>query len=171
MSYHAASRLLRPLRGDRRIRGGQPIDIVRLTYCDWNFGFKLGKQASTPKRLNLGRPILTIFIQLGGPNRPKINQKSISETKMGAQGDQATPKAPKLKPNDAQSLPKGSPETSQDSKRAPKRPNKCDQKCSKNVENRVKKTTGIGNDVGDHIWSENLQIRAEFASPNLKKSL
>ena len=47
-----------------------------------------------------------ILIQLGGPNRPKINQKSISETKMGAQGDQAAPKAPKLKPNDAQSLPK-----------------------------------------------------------------
>ena len=34
---------------------------------------------------------------------------------MGAQGDQAAPKAPKLKPSDAQSLPKvvqGSPETS-----------------------------------------------------------
>ena len=97
---------MRPLRGDHRIRGGEPIDIVRLGRCDWNFGFKLGKQASTPKRLKLGRPSLTIFIQLGGPNRPTINEKSISETKMGAQGDQAAPKAPKLTPSDAQSLPK-----------------------------------------------------------------
>ena len=47
-----------------------------------------------------------IFVKLGGPNRPKINQQSISETKMGAQGDQVAPKASKLKANDAQSLPK-----------------------------------------------------------------
>ena len=85
---------------------------------DLNFG----KQPSTPKRLKLGRPILMICIQLGGPNRPKINQQSISETKMGAQGDQAAPKAPKLKPNDAQSLPKVAQRPPQDSKRASKRP-------------------------------------------------
>ena len=66
--------LLRSLRGDHRIRGGQPIDIVRLGRCDWNFGFKLGKQASTPKRLKLGRPSLTIIIQLGDPNRPNIDK-------------------------------------------------------------------------------------------------
>ena len=40
--------------------------------------------------------------------------KSISDTKMGAQGDQSAPKAPKLKAEAAQSLPKiaqGDPKT------------------------------------------------------------
>ena len=40
------------------------------------------------------------------PKATKLHPTSISETKMGAQGDQAAPKAPKFKPNDAQSLPK-----------------------------------------------------------------
>ena len=89
---------------------------------------------------------------------------------MGAQGDQAAPKAPKLKPNDAQSLPKVDqrpPKTSKGAKTTPK----CDQKCSKNVESRVKKINGIQNDFGEHILIANLQILVEFGSPNLQKPL
>ena len=56
--------------------------------------------------MRLGEANFDDFCQTGRSKRARIKQKSISETKMGAQGDQAAPKAPKLKPKDAQGLPK-----------------------------------------------------------------
>ena len=53
---------------------------------------------------------------------------------MGAQGDQAAPKAPKLKPNDAQSLPKVAqrlPKTPKGRQNDPKMQPKVLQKCKK----------------------------------------
>ena len=98
-----------------------------------------------------------MFVKLAGQNRSKIKQKLISVTKIGAQGDQAAPRAPKLKPNDGQSLPKVL-------QRHPKIPkvSKSDQKWSKscknasknepNIEqNGVKNVARIWNDFGEDV--------------------
>jgi hypothetical protein len=108
---------------------------------------------------------LAILVKLGGQNQSKINQTSISEIKMGAQGDQAAPKTAKLKPNNAQSLP--------DIPRAqkyPKTTQKCDRKCPTTVKDRIKNTSRIGNDFGSDILIENFQFRTDCASPYFPKT-
>ena len=91
----------------------------------------------TSNRLELERPILTIFVKLGGQNRPNIDEKSISETKMGSPGEKSLPKvAPshpktrKVVQNDPQSGAKVAQSHPKTRKRVPNEP-KVEQKWSK----------------------------------------
>ena len=86
---------------------------------------------------------------------------------MGAQGDQAAPKAPKLKPDDDQSLPK----VAQSRPKTPKVVQKASKSEANMEQNGGKNDARIQNNFGEHIWSENQQILAMSASPNLQKPL
>ena len=107
---------------------------------------------------------MTIFVKLGSQNRPKINRKSISETKMGAQGDQAKPKAPKLKPNAGQSLPKVVPSHPKTTKVVPNGA----QSGAKMEQNGVKNGVRIQNDFREDILLKIL-IFSGFFKPGPSK--
>jgi len=98
-----------------------------------------------------------MFVKLPGQNRSKVKQKPISETKMGAQGDQAAPKASKLKPNDGQSLPKvlqrhtKIQKVAQSCQKWSKSGKKGFQNEPKIVKNRLKNIRRIWNDFGEDI--------------------
>ena len=96
---------------------------------------------------------------------------------MGAQGDQAAPKAPKLKPKDAQGLPK----VLQRHPKIPKVAKICQKwfKSSKNgsknepkiVQNRQKNIRRNWNDFGEDIQSKIFDFLVDFASPDLRNTL
>ena len=75
-----------------------------------------------PKRLP-NSPKFDDFSQNGRSKSSRNQLKSISETKMEAQGDPAAPKSPNLTPSDAQRYPKvaqSRPKTSKVFQKAPK---------------------------------------------------
>ena len=110
------------------------------------------------------------LVNLGGQNPQQIDQSRFLRPK-------GEPKATKLHPGPlswrqtmpkvSQKSPKVIPRRQKSSKKLPK----WHQKCPKTNKNPAKSGTRIQNDFGEHIWSENQQILAMSASPNLQKPL
>ena len=102
-----------------------------------------------PKRLP-NSPKFDDFSQNGRSKSSRNQLKSISETKMEAQGDPAAPKSPNLTPSDAQSFPKviqSHPKTPKVIQKTPNMRPKVPQHCQKSRKNGAR----IQNDFGEHI--------------------
>ena len=107
--------------------------------------------------MRLGEANFDDFCQIGKSKSSKNQSKVKFEAKTGFQGDQAAPKAPKLKPKDAQSIPKVAQRHTKIPKvaKSPRSESKSGKNGSQNepniFKNHQKKHTKNLNDFGEDI--------------------